>query len=181
MLKLSYLLLILALLTACQQHPERTSKASATKTFRPEDHLDTVKEFKVEPGEKLLFQDKVLASFVDAKKRGAGVISFDFDVNDRLDILDMDGSTFGFLVLNEDKSFYTLEMPVKVVARKFIPEFDFQAFDFDAEPVETKADYLLIFVNKKLRKVKKAGTKYRFTDWKQYLIGEKDSADVAED
>jgi len=119
-----------------------------------------------------------MAFFVDAKRRGKGVISFHLDINDRLDILNQDGTPFGNIVLNEDMTFYTLDMPEKVIARKVIPNADFAAFDFDAEPDQANDRYLRIYVNKKLRKVKKAGVKFTYTDWEQYLQGEKDSTDA---
>ena len=189
MVKQIALFLMITISIGCQHAPDKkTSKLTTAapkeadnKTFRAEEHLDTVKKFKVDPGEKLLYQDKSMASFIDAKRRGTGVISFQLDVNDRLDIFNEDGTPFGDIVLNEDMTYYTLDMPEKVVARKVVPNSDFAAFDFDAEPVKSEDEYLRIYVNKKLRKVKKAGTKYTFTNWAQYSKDENDTSDGVED
>lgn len=65
--------------------------------------------------------------------RGHGIVSIRLDINDRPDIWDMDDAKFGEIVLNGDQTFFTLNMPQKVIARKVVPEFDIAAFDFDAE------------------------------------------------
>ncbi|WP_374951509.1 hypothetical protein [Mucilaginibacter sp.] len=186
MFKLNSILLLIFLLAACKSSPEKKSnvpdtlKRSGNKTVAAKEERDTLKDIKAEPGEELLYQDGGIATFVDSKKRGTGVISFQLDVNKRLDIYDEDGSEFGFIVLNEDFSYFTLNMPEKVVARKVVPTYDFAAFDFDAEPVSINDEYLRIYVNKKLRKVKKAGAKYTYSDWAQYSKYEKDDSEDAE-
>ena len=119
----------------------------------------------------LLFEDEGLSSYTEDSIRGADVVSIQLDINDRLDIANLDGSVFGFLVLNEDGTYYTLDMPQKTTARWLIPTYDFAAFDFDAEPVNTDSDSLIIYVNKEKRKVKKAGLKYKFHTWPEYLLG----------
>ena len=119
----------------------------------------------------LVFEDAGLSSFTEDNIRGAGVISFRLNTNDRLDILNLDGSVFGGIVVNEDGNYFTLTMPQKTTARNLIPNQDFEAFDFDAEPVAADPDYLLIYVNKEKRKVKKDGIRYTFHTWTQYLLG----------
>ncbi|RZL20475.1 MAG: hypothetical protein EOO89_00105 [Pedobacter sp.] len=143
--------------------------------------LDTLKVYKTAPGEELLYQEPgVFATFTDSKRRGAGVISFQLDVNDGLRIYNEDGTLFGQIVLNEDLSYYTMDMPEKTVARKLIPEYDVAAFDFDAEAVKSSDKYLRIHVNGAWRKVEKAGIKYIFRTWEEYLRDEKDNTEVRE-
>ena len=122
------------------------------------------------PGESLLYEKPdVFSTYTEDKIRGAGVVSFVLDINQRLDFYDMDGSVFGFLVLNDDMTYYTLDMPQKVIARKLITEYDFAAFDFDAENIAADKDYLIVYVNKEKRKVKKSAVKYTFRSWNEYL------------
>ena len=114
----------------------------------------------------LLYEGKTFSTYIDAGHRGAGVVSFTLDVNDRLDIWNMDDTKFGDIVLNEDLTYFTLNMPKKIVARKVVPENDFAAFDFDAEKPGTDKEYLIIYVNKEKRKVKKSDLKFNFSPWK---------------
>jgi hypothetical protein len=114
----------------------------------------------------LLYEGETLSTYIDAEHRGAGVVSFTLDVNDRLDIWNMDDTKFGDVVLNEDLTYFSLNMPKKIVARKVVPENDFAAFDFDAEKPETDKDYLIIYINKEKRKVKKSDLKFHFSPWK---------------
>ncbi|MCC8407802.1 hypothetical protein LJ707_02595 [Mucilaginibacter sp. UR6-1] len=122
----------------------------------------------IKTGEKLIYQGATFSSFTEETQRGDGVISIRLDINDRLDIWDMDGAKFGEIVLNEDQTFFTLNMPKKVIARNVVPEFDFAAFDFDAEDPASDPRYLLIYVNHEKRKVEKQGLKYDFRTHQQY-------------
>ena len=123
--------------------------------------------------ETLIYSDAGTSSYTEDKMRGVGVISFQLEVNDRLDIYNEDGSPFGFLVYNEGHSFYMLDMPAKIIARAVVPVADFMQFDFDAEAIGTDKDYLIIYVNKEKRKVKKATTKCTFSKWDDYLKNNK--------
>jgi len=111
----------------------------------------------------LLYENQNFSSYIDEVKRGAGVISFTLEVNDRLDIWNLDDTKFGEIVMNEDLTYFTLNLPKKVIARKLIPENDFAAFEFDAEKPGTDAKYLFIYVNKEKRKVAKKEVHFSFT------------------
>jgi hypothetical protein len=184
MYKLTSILLLIVLLTSCQSSSKKnlkvsdTVKSSGSKTAGVKQPTVPLKNYKINPGEELIYEDAGFATFSDSKRRGAGVISFSLDINDRLTIYNQDGSLFGQIVLNEDMTYYTLDMPRKTVARKIVPTFDFAAFNFDAEPVASNDDYLKIYANGELRKVNKAGVKYTFKSWDEYL---KENADVSDD
>jgi hypothetical protein len=126
-----------------------------------------------EATETLIYSDGGTSSYTEDKMRGVGVVSFQLEVNDRLDIYDEDGSQFGFLVYNEGHNFYMLDMPAKIIARAVVPVDDFMQFDFDAEAISTDKDYLIIYINKEKRKVKKASLKCTFRKWDDYLIDNK--------
>lgn len=117
----------------------------------------------------LYSEEGVFSSYTEYKMRGVGVISFHLDINNRLDIYNLDGSKFGFLVYNADQTYYMQDMPAKIIARAVIPVADKAQFDFDAEATDTDKDYLIIYVNKEKRKVKKADVKFTFSKWDDYL------------
>ena len=117
----------------------------------------------------LYSQEGVFSSYTENIMRGVGVISFHLGINNRLDIYDEDGSKFGFLVYNDDQTYYMLDMPIKTIARAVIPVADQAQFDFDAEATNTDKDYFIIYVNKEKRKVKKADVKFTFSSWDDYL------------
>lgn len=117
----------------------------------------------------LVFESDAFASYTENTMRGKGVISFTMNINDRLTILNEDDSNFGEIILNEDMTYFSLTMPKKVVARKVIPNYDFAAFDFDAESVNSSSEYLFIYVNKEKKKVKKADLKFTFATWENYI------------
>jgi hypothetical protein len=119
--------------------------------------------------ETLIYSGHGLSSYTEDIMRGTGVVSITLEPNNRLDIYDLDDVTYGFLVYNQNGTFYTLNMPTKVVARAVVPEPDFAQFDFDAEPENSDKDYLIIYVNKEKRMVKKADVKYTFYSWPEYV------------
>lgn len=119
--------------------------------------------------ESLLFEGETFTSYTEDKIRGNGIVSFTMDINDRLTILNEDDSSFGEIVLNEDMTYFTLTMPKKIVARKVIPNYDFASFDFDCENVNADKDYLIIYINKQKKKIKKTDLKYTFSTWENYI------------
>lgn len=119
--------------------------------------------------ESLLFEGETFSSYTEDKIRGSGIVSFTMDVNDRLTILNEDESSFGEIVLNEDMTYFTLTMPKKIVARKVIANYDFASFDFDCENVNADKNYLLIYINKQKKKIKKTDLKYTFSTWENYI------------
>lgn len=119
--------------------------------------------------ESLLFEGETFTSYTEDKIRGNGIVSFTMDINDRLTILNEDDSSFGEIVLNEDMTYFTLTMPKKIVARKVIPNYDFASFDFDCENVNADKDYLMIYINKQKKKIKKTDLKYTFSTLENYI------------
>ena len=160
-----FYILMATLLFGCTGKPQETVQAEEKpqSTAVASQHPNAPKP-RYEKG--LLYENQNFASYIDEVKRGAGVISFTLEVNDRLDIWNLDDTKFGEIVMNEDLTYFTLNLPKKVIARKLIPENDFAAFEFDAEKPEPDAKYLFIYVNKEKRKVEKKGVHFAFTAWK---------------
>jgi hypothetical protein len=164
------------LLVSCKETPKDTMAEAETPTLTEtpataasSESMATGDISTCKEGESLVFQGETFTSYTEDKMRGVGVISFTMDINDRLAILDAEDDAFGEIVLNEDMTYFTLTMPKKVVARKVVTNYDFAAFDFDAENVNTNKDYLIIYVNKEKRKVKKSDLKYTFLTWEDYI------------
>lgn len=145
---------------SCNDSPHKTTKAKEEKVQDISEEVS--KSRSIKKGDSLVYESPSFSSYTEKVTRGTGIISFYLDVNDRLDIWNMDNTKFGDIVLNKDLTYFTLNMPRKIIARKLVPEYDFAAFDFDAENLETDKKYLVIYINKAKRKVKKSGAKFVF-------------------
>lgn len=170
----SLFLIMIVLFTGCKGGPD-TVKAKTSEPVKIDtqalpnepilsEHTNTCKE-----EESLLFEGESFASYTENVMRGDGVVSITIDLNDRLTILNEDETNFGEIVLNEDLTYFTLTMPKKVVARKLVTNYDFAAFDFDADAIASNKDYLFVYINKKKRKIKKADLKFTFLTWDNYI------------
>lgn len=178
-MKINVLLCLISAIcvTTCNQNPSVANKTRNGKLPKDpaisapsSDQTRAAVPQECKPGTSLLFEDAGISCFTEDTIRGPGVVSFQFETNNRMDIFNLDGTSFGNFVLNEDGDFYTLDMPQKTTARQVIPNLDFAAFDFDAEPVNANQDSLLIYVNKEKRKVEKNQLKYTYNTWPQYLL-----------
>lgn len=150
--------------TATEHSQSDTSVANGSSQEIASNEIIPCKE-----SESLLFEGETFTSYTEDKIRGNGIVSFTMDINDRLTILNEDDSSFGEIVLNEDMTYFTLTMPKKIVARKVIPNYDFASFDFDCENVNADKDYLMIYINKQKKKIKKTDLKYTFSTWENYI------------
>lgn len=155
---ITFFIAVLMLLVSCGHRDPESAK----------DRADTIPgktPVATAQADSLLYKRNNFSSYIDAVKRGAGVISFTLNINDRLDIWNLDDTKFGEIVLNKDLTYFIAKMPKKIIAREVVPEYDFAAFDFDAENVDTEPNYLIIYVNKEKRKVKKDEVKFSFKSW----------------
>lgn len=175
-LKILLAILSLVLTAGCgntakqQQDNTDTTQAILAETPPAEASKNSATIDDCKAADTLLYSEEgVFSSYTEDKMRGIGVISFQLDINNRLDIYNVDGSKFGFLVYNDDQTYYMQDMPAKIIARAVIPIADQAQFDFDAEAINTDKDYLIIHVNKEKRKVKKADVKFTFSRWDDYL------------
>jgi hypothetical protein len=171
--KVIFLLAVAIWLTSCEESKKQPpssaiSLGNAAIPLSAQKQPKTTKQ-ECSAGEELIYDNNNFSTYTEDKIRGKGVVSFQLDVNDRLNIYNEDDSDFGYIVLNENLIFFTLQMPKKLVARKVIPEFDFAAFDFDAEEEHTNKEYLFIYANGGKKKVKKAEIKYSYKGWNEYI------------
>lgn len=152
------ILMVVISLTSCNGSSRDTTSNDVAQEVPVTEEVSDIQK-----SDSLLYEGKTFSSYIDAQHRGTGVISFTLNVNDRLDIWNMDDTKFGDIVLNEDLTYFTLNMPKKIVARAVVPEYDFARFNFDAEDVDTDKDYLIIYVNKEKRKVRKSDLTFSFS------------------
>lgn len=160
---------LLLLCVACVQ--KQGSDGGSDPGITSSDSLtpDTLDKVRCNTEQELLYEDAGFSSYTEDRVRAAGVISFQLEANDRLTIYNLDSASFGEVVMNEDGSYFTLNLPRKVVARWMIPQDDFSSFNFDAEPPDSAGDYLEIYVNSGKRLVKRTEVKYTFSTWTEYL------------
>ncbi|MNL32744.1 hypothetical protein D3C87_1546160 [compost metagenome] len=165
-MKLTILLCTTAafLFVSCNDSSHKHNKAKKQKVEDIRKEVPTPRSIK--KNDSLVYENSSFSSYTERVKRGTGIIYLYLDVNDRLDILNMDNTKFGNIILNKDMTYSMHNMPKKVIARKLVPEYDFSAFEFDAEKLETDKEFLIIYINKEKRKVKKSGTKFVFASFK---------------
>ncbi|TCD00529.1 hypothetical protein [Pedobacter psychroterrae] len=120
-------------------------------------------------GQELVYENAGFSSYTEDRIRAAGVVTFQLELNGMLTIYDLDTAVFGEVVRNEDGSYFTVNLPQKIVARWIVPQDDFSSFHFDAEAVDSSSDYLEIYVNSAKRLVKKDQVTYTFSPWTEYL------------
>lgn len=90
-----------------QQDSTDTTQAILAETPPAEASKSTATIGDCKAADTLLYSEEgVFSSYTEDKMRGVGVISFQFDINNRLDIYNLDGSKFGFLVYNADQTYY---------------------------------------------------------------------------
>lgn len=124
-----------------------------------EDDLDICKN-----KDTLTFQDEKLLVKSEFTMRGDGVLSL--DIIDKLIIYNQDETVFGEISMTGEST-YDLNLPKTIVARYFAPMFD--QFVFDAPEPNKKSEYLEMFVNKELKKIKKNTVSYNFEFWNDYV------------
>ena len=102
--------------------------------------------------------------------RGKGVVELTIDKN--LEILNSDKTCFGTISLlnNDFGTTYKINFPKKMVtAREIIPDDEFQVFSFDSELPEINNEFLIIYINKEQKMIKKTDVKYKFLNWDDYV------------
>jgi len=106
--------------------------------------------------------------YTENNMRGSGVINL--SINKSTDILNIDKTPFGkILVNNENENIYDLKLPKVVISREIIPDSEHRIFSFDAEEPATDQDFLIIYINKQKKLIKKNNNNYAFISWENYI------------
>jgi len=105
--------------------------------------------------EKLITSYDNINFYTEDVMRGKGVITLSIDKS--VEILNIDKTIFGsisFLKEGEYKQ-YKIKLPETVIAREIMPHSEFEVFEFDSEPPNFNADFLVIYINKQQKLIKK--------------------------
>lgn len=106
--------------------------------------------------------------FTEKNLRGSGVINFSIEKN--IDVLNLDKSLFGKIVINNDEvgNSVDIKLPKTVIAREIIPNEEFQVFSFDAENPASDKIFLVVYINKEKKLISKKDNKYNYNSWENY-------------
>ena len=119
---------------------------------------------------KLIYSDEYFTSYTDDFIRSEGVIEIELITNE-LVILNLDDSIFEKFIFNLES--YLIENGTsEIIARKFIPNEDFLSICFDSKSFTDDDEFILIFINKQLKKIEKAKYIVQYSNWLDYIKNE---------
>lgn len=100
--------------------------------------------------------------------RGKGVINISLDT--KIEILNLDKTIYGSISPSKNDLIpYDIHLPKNVVAREIIPDIEFRIFDFDAEQPDNASEFVIIYVNKEKKLLRKKNVQYTFSNWDKYI------------
>ncbi|GAA5084063.1 hypothetical protein GCM10023210_03440 [Chryseobacterium ginsengisoli] len=100
--------------------------------------------------------------------RGKGVINISVDT--KIEILNLDKTIYGSISPSKNDLIpYDIHLPKNVVAREIIPDIEFRIFDFDAEQPDNASEFVIIYVNKEKKLLRKKNLQYTFSNWDKYI------------
>lgn len=100
--------------------------------------------------------------------RGKGVITL--FINGNVEIFNFDKTTYGSIVLTDnEEGLYDIKLPKIVIAREIIPDIEHNIFSFDAENPDTDSNFLIIYINKEKKLLRKKKNRYKFSTWDSYI------------
>lgn len=120
-----------------------------------------------DPIETLITEYNGISFYTENTLRGKGVVKISID--QKLEFLNLDKTLFGSISLIHDRGRYEIKFPKTVIAREVLPDSEFQVFSFDAELPETNNDFIVIYINKEKKLLKKEGLDYGFVAWEDYI------------
>lgn len=163
MIKVLSFILLSLLLTNCKHENKKIvndeikkQKVSERKQIAGENYCKSL--------DTLTFQNDSLTVKSEFIIRGDGVLTL--DISDKLIMYNQDDSIFGEISLIGEST-YDINLPKIIIARQFVPMFD--QFVFDANKPKKENEYLEIFVNKELKKIKKNIVSYQYETWSDYV------------
>ena len=152
-----------SLFSSCKEKNEELKNVSNKNKANDEEVV--LENYKNINKDTLVYQDENLISKSDFITHGDGVVNL--NISNELFIYNKDNSIFGKIIFSEESESYILEMPKEINARYFVPVLD--QFYFDAENPNKDETYLNIFINSKIKKVKKDNVNFNFVTWQNYL------------
>lgn len=119
--------------------------------------------------QKIYKDDRITFSTEDVM-RGSGVVEIHL-ISNMLEILNYDNSIYERFIFHDD--FYSIDNDTdNIVARKVIFNSDFFSLIFDSHLFEEDDEYVLIYINQSLKKIKKEKYSITYSDWIDYVRDE---------
>lgn len=117
----------------------------------------------------LIYQDQKVSCYTDKIIRGSGVVEIQL-IKNELAIFNLDDTLYEKITFKKDS--VDLENNLKeIVARKVILAMDFLSLEFDCEKFEEEDEFVYIYLNGKLLKIKKAVFVINYFEWLDYVKG----------
>lgn len=115
----------------------------------------------------LIYQDEKISCYTDKKIRGSGIVDIQL-LNNKFTILNLDDSVFDeFYFASND---YTIKNNLReITARKVILNQDFFSLEFDCNETNEKEDFICIYLNEELKKIKKSNYSLNYSKWDDYV------------
>lgn len=115
----------------------------------------------------LIFQDKKISSYTDKNIRGNGIVNIQL-LNNKFTILNFDDSVFEEILFINDGYKIKNNLDI-IIARKVILNSDFFSLEFDCKEISTIDNFVYIYLNDELKKIKKSDYDINYCTWDDYV------------
>lgn len=170
MSKVYFILLLFVFFSCKKQINEQNPDIAFADSTRKIDHYQATTDCDIIDSITMQTSDyQGIKFYTENMLRGKGVMQIIIDRN--LEILNLDKTSFGKISLlhNDFGDSYELNFPKIVIAREIIPNDEYSVFSFDSELPESDKNFLVIYINKEKKLIKKSDIKYKFLDWNNYI------------
>lgn len=117
----------------------------------------------------LIYQDEKVSCYTDEIIRGSGVVEIQL-IKNELTIFNLDDTVYEKITFKDDSYFLENSLS-EIIARKVILAMDFLSLEFDCKKFEEDDEFVYIFINKELMKIKNSNYKLNYYEWLDYLAG----------
>ena len=117
-----------------------------------------------------IYNDEQLSFYTEDIMRGSGVLEINLNSNE-FEILNLDSTTYEKFTFFDD--FYIVENKIEnIVARKVIFNVDFFCLIFDCELFKDDDEFVFIYINSLIKKIKKLDYVLFYSNWEDYVKNE---------
>ncbi|NHN28145.1 hypothetical protein FIA58_020905 [Flavobacterium jejuense] len=115
----------------------------------------------------LIYQDNKISCYTDKEIRGNGIVNIQL-LNNKFTILNLSGSIFEEFFFKDNE--YTIKNNLKeIIARKVILNLDFFSLEFDCNEIIEDEEFIYIYLNSELKKIKKSNYLINYSTWNDYV------------
>lgn len=155
----------LLFLSSCKDKTEETKEEMKITTNEKVDLNNEMSNLNLcKNTDTLIYKNDSLIVKSEFTMRGSGVVSL--NISDKLIIYNEDESIFGEITAMGESE-YDIKLPSTIIARYFVPMFD--QFYFDANEPNNNNDFIEVYINKEVKKIKKNLVDYQFETWNDYV------------